>query len=357
MKFCIVLTPLFFLSSSLAFPYHRHSLKVHMQRMGSNRYKDMPTSVDWRKIGNGQFMTPVTNQGSCGSCYAIATSDMISMRLRIRHPKLNHKVFLSPKNVIECSNFNQGCHGGYPFLVTRHAYEVGMIPFSCEPYRKSEDLPGTCTWKGGKAVGGSTSFLDLMDGSRGLQRERESELDLVDEGVVHDNGEGEEDYSSVAECMRKKGNKLHFATDYQYVGGFYGACTEQEMMYELWKNGPITVAFEPRSDFHHYEVGTIIGHHTVSAKTKKKFYSVGVKTDTAKGAFVDVSRWEKTDHAIVMVGYGEKQVNGETVKYWILKNSWGKLWGDNGFFLMKRGLDIGGVESMAVMASVRGDGM
>ena len=57
-----------------------------MERMGSNRYKGMPKSVDWRKIRKGKFMTPVINQGHCGSCYAIATADMISLRMRIRHP-------------------------------------------------------------------------------------------------------------------------------------------------------------------------------------------------------------------------------------------------------------------------------
>ena len=275
---------------------------------------------------------------------------------------MNRRLRLSPKNVIACSNFNQGCHGGYPFLVARHSYEVGMIPFSCEPYRKNEDLPGTCTWKGGKPVGAKMSFLDLMEGSRATDDEDEHDSDEdkdEDEDGEDDEeraGTEDDDELSVAQCMGKKRKKLYFTTDYQYVGGFYGASTEQEMMYELWKNGPLAVAFEPRSDFHHYQKGDIIGHHTASAQRKKKFYSVGVKKNT-KGNFVDVTRWEKTDHAIVLVGYGERKVEGEIVKYWVLKNSWGKRWGDKGFFLMKRGEDIGGVESMAVKASVRRDGM
>ena len=34
-------------------------------------------------------------------------------------------------------------------------------------------------------------------------------------------------------------------------------------------------------------------------------------------------------HAITLVGY--------TTDHWILKNSWGKHWGDDGFFKVKRG--------------------
>ena len=39
-----------------------------------------------------------------------------------------------------------------------------------------------------------------------------------------------------------------------YIGGYYGACSEQAMMEEL-QNGPIVVAFEATGDFFHYKEG------------------------------------------------------------------------------------------------------
>lgn len=45
----------------------------------------------------------------------------------------------------------------------------------------------------------------------------------------------------------------------------------------------------------------------------------------------------QTDHAVLLVGYGvDKTVIGET-PFWIIKNSWGTKWGEQGYFRMVRG--------------------
>nr|BAJ91836.1 predicted protein [Hordeum vulgare subsp. vulgare]BAJ96948.1 predicted protein [Hordeum vulgare subsp. vulgare]BAJ97337.1 predicted protein [Hordeum vulgare subsp. vulgare]CAQ00108.1 papain-like cysteine proteinase [Hordeum vulgare subsp. vulgare] len=44
----------------------------------------------------------------------------------------------------------------------------------------------------------------------------------------------------------------------------------------------------------------------------------------------------RLNHGVTVVGYGEDEVTGES--YWIVKNSWGEKWGDNGYLRMKKGI-------------------
>ncbi|CAD5231128.1 unnamed protein product [Bursaphelenchus xylophilus] len=55
------------------------------------------------------------------------------------------------------------------------------------------------------------------------------------------------------------------------------------------------------------------------------------------------------NHGVVIIGYGTTE-NG--TDYWTIKNSWGKGWGDHGYFKIRRGTDCLGVTSGVFAVSV-----
>ena len=103
-------------------------------------------------------------------------------------------------------------------------------------------------------------------------------------------------------------------------------------MREIFKNGPIVVAINATPELYYYEKGIF---HSDAKKTEGKIEK-------------NVKQWEYTNHAVVCIGWGEENVNDKIEKFWILKNSWGNLWGEKGYFRMLKGVNNGSVEAQGV---------
>mmetsp|Transcript_14109 Transcript_14109/g.31296 ORF Transcript_14109/g.31296 Transcript_14109/m.31296 type:complete len:437 (+) Transcript_14109:65-1375(+) len=125
--------------------------------------------------------------------------------------------------------------------------------------------------------------------------------------------------------------KYYASQGYRYVGGYFGNCSEVAMMEALVAEGPVAVGIQVPQSFIDYRSG------------------IYVETDAERSARVQgTPGFEATDHAVLVVGYGVE--NG--TKYWRVKNSWGRHFGETGYFRVRRGTDEIAIESMAVSADV-----
>jgi len=245
----------------------RHSR--HVEEEGA----ELPKQWDWRNVTGVSWLDKVIDQGECGSCYIVATTRMLSARHRIKQEQPGLEAF-SISFPLMCSEYNQGCNGGYAFLASKWSHDVGLVPESC---------------------GGYSDELARVQQCINLQ------------------------------CDVNMLEKRWRADNYHYVGGYYGGASEYAIMRELVTGGPLVASFEPKNDLMYYGGGIY------------------------KSIPNQRAEWEQVDHAVLLVGFGEES-NGQ--KYWILQNSWGENWGEDGFIRIARGSDESGIESIVVSADV-----
>jgi len=208
-----------------------------------------PASKDWRKNGK---VTPVKNQGQCGSCWTFSTTGNVESAWMIAGHK---ELVLSEQQIVDCDTQDNGCHGGWMGNAMEYIHKNGGLHTEAAyPYRAAK---GKCRHPSG-AVATVTSFYQLPKSPTAIQ---------------------------------------------QWVG----------------TKGPVSIVVDADT-WQHYRSGVIGGHCGATP-----------------------------NHGVLIVGY--TTVKGAPV--WIVKNSWGKAWGMNGYAYVHRGTDDAcGIDNWAVTAVI-----
>ena len=202
---------------------------------------------------------------------------------------------MSPQQLVSCSTANYGCDGGWPFVAMQYAQHVGgLVPWAEMPYK------ALCAWD-------ACEQDDLYFGTP-----------VCDKATVSENIEA--------------GN-VSAITGWQMVA--MGAEYEDLMALALVKNGPLSMSFNANGM--DYYVHGIVGCSDVDY--------------CEAGAIQDHMPCDPTylDHAVLAVGYGVQ----DGLEYWVIKNSWGEAWGEDGYYRMVKGVNHCGVANFVVHSTVK----
>ena len=138
-------------------------------------------------------------------------------------------------------------------------------------------------------------------------------------------------YPYVAKEQTCKSDKTKYA-DFKVIGqkklgstwSTWSCVDEDEVKEFLYETGPLAVALN--ADYLSSYTGGIVDY------TSSKCPYSGI------------------NHAVTLVGYGTD--SSSAMDYWIVKNSWGKNWGESGYFRIRRGNGTCGINCYVITATV-----
>ncbi len=103
-----------------------------------------PASFDWRNYNGYNYVTPIRDQGNCGSCWAFATSAALESQILIGDNAPGIDLNLAEQILLSCSSAGS-CGGGYISSASNFIRDTGLPLETCYRYTAANgSCPSAC---------------------------------------------------------------------------------------------------------------------------------------------------------------------------------------------------------------------
>lgn len=137
-------------------PGYEQELQQHLKIYPIDK-KGLPSSIDWRDSGG---ITPIKNQGSCGSCWAFAATAELEAFIKIYY---GIETDLSEQQSVSCNPYGAGCDGGWATASYYLFQQNGAILENCSPYLQLDYPQAPCLEDDFKKYGSITGYNHIAN--------------------------------------------------------------------------------------------------------------------------------------------------------------------------------------------------
>eukprot|EP00357_Protocruzia_adherens_P022506 CAMPEP_0115041044 /NCGR_PEP_ID=MMETSP0216-20121206/45270_1 /TAXON_ID=223996 /ORGANISM="Protocruzia adherens, Strain Boccale" /LENGTH=383 /DNA_ID=CAMNT_0002422561 /DNA_START=601 /DNA_END=1752 /DNA_ORIENTATION=+ len=238
------------------------------------------------------FMTPVMNQDNvhfCASSWVIAVTGCLEDRLAIDGGYDFRRPAFSVQSIIHAEPGGSSCEGGDPTHLNELIYFGGLVDISCNPYRAANRIDSIYV---------SRNTCQSCDGPIPTSYpESDENCFAIETGPEY---------------------KIDAQNTFSLPSG-----DVEVMKSEIAQNGPIICKLMASDELYEYEFNDDI--------------------------FEQEDPEDFRDQYVVVVGWGLEENTGRY--YWIVRNSWGTIWGDHGYVYLYHEENNLGIERECIKTS------